>query len=110
MRFLIDANLPPALVRFLEEAGHQAEHVADIGLRHAKDTPIWNYAIEHDAVVITKDEDFEERLSSEPKSAPSVVWIRLGNTNKRALLLWFNNILPEVLGRLEAGEKLIEVI
>ncbi len=76
MRFLVDANLPPALARFLEESGHHAEHVEDIGLRHAKDTPIWDYAIEHNAVVITKDEDFEERLNRRPEIAPSIVWIR----------------------------------
>jgi predicted nuclease of predicted toxin-antitoxin system len=110
VRFLIDANLPPALAYFLKKAGHQAEHVEEIGLRHAKDTSIWNYALEHSAVVITKDEDFEERLSHSPETAPSVVWVRLGNTTKGALLLWFNNVLSEVIRRLEAGEKLIEII
>ena len=29
MRFLIDAQLPPALARLLESNGHVAEHVAD---------------------------------------------------------------------------------
>jgi predicted nuclease of predicted toxin-antitoxin system len=29
MRFLIDAQLPPALVRWLTEQGHYAEHVVD---------------------------------------------------------------------------------
>jgi len=32
MRFLVDAQLPPALARTLEAGGHEAEHVADIGL------------------------------------------------------------------------------
>jgi predicted nuclease of predicted toxin-antitoxin system len=35
MRFLIDAQLPPALAVLLTKHGHIAEHVADIGLRHA---------------------------------------------------------------------------
>jgi predicted nuclease of predicted toxin-antitoxin system len=35
MRFLIDAQLPPALARWLSSAGHDAEHVADIGLAGA---------------------------------------------------------------------------
>lgn len=80
------------------------------GLRDAKDALIWDYAIKNGTVIITKDEDFEERLSHRPKMVPAVVWIRLGNTTKGALLLWFNNILPEIIHRLEAGEKLIEVI
>ena len=44
MRFLIDAQLPLALARLLEGHGHIAEHVADIGYRHADDSPIWTYA------------------------------------------------------------------
>ena len=110
MRFLIDANLPPALAHFLKKEGYQAEHVEELGLRDAKDALIWDYAIKNGTVIITKDEDFEERLSHRPKMVPAVVWIRLGNTTKGALLLWFNNILPEIIHRLEAGEKLIEVV
>ena len=33
MKFLVDAQLPPALARRLREAGHEAQHVEDIGLR-----------------------------------------------------------------------------
>ena len=40
MRFLIDAQLPPALARLLASHGHVAEHVADIGLRDADDSRI----------------------------------------------------------------------
>ena len=46
MRFVVDAQLPPALARLLAQRGHHAEHVADIGLRNANDTPIWRYALE----------------------------------------------------------------
>ena len=44
MRFVVDAQLPPALAYLLAAHGHQAEHVADIGLRDADDSPIWTYA------------------------------------------------------------------
>ncbi len=40
MRFVIDAQLPPALARMLAAHGHHAEHVEDIGLRDADDSPI----------------------------------------------------------------------
>ena len=32
MRFLFDAQLPPALARLLADRGHVAEHVGDVGL------------------------------------------------------------------------------
>lgn len=41
MRFLVDAQLPPALARYLTAAGHQAEHVYDIDMGEASDLAIW---------------------------------------------------------------------
>ena len=32
MRFLVDAQLPPALARMIAEAGHEADHVIDVGV------------------------------------------------------------------------------
>jgi hypothetical protein len=58
VRFVVDAQLPPALVHFLISAGHQADHVADVGLAAAPDSEMWRYAQERGATIITKDEDF----------------------------------------------------
>jgi predicted nuclease of predicted toxin-antitoxin system len=33
MRFLVDAQLPPALARWLAAQGHEAAHVGDLGLQ-----------------------------------------------------------------------------
>jgi len=112
VKFLVDANLPPALARFLEKEGHEASHVYDQEMGEAKDSEIWDYALQTGAVIITKDEDFEDRSTrlSELGKVPSIIWIRLGNTTKRTLLIWFSNLLPEITLRLEAGERLIEII
>jgi hypothetical protein len=40
MRFLVDAQLPPALARWLSGKGHEAEHVADRQMEAASDTAI----------------------------------------------------------------------
>jgi hypothetical protein len=40
MRFLVDAQLPPMLVRWLRERGHEAEHVTEIGMVGASDRDI----------------------------------------------------------------------
>ena len=44
MRFLVDAQLPPALARFLEAHGHEAKAARETGLREADDTAIWTFA------------------------------------------------------------------
>jgi len=108
MRFLIDAQLPPALARLLESHGHVAEHVADIGLRHAEDSPIWAHAIARQAIIITKDEDFPHRMRH-GKISPVIVWLRIGNTSRRALLQWFEPLLPQIESLISQGERLIEI-
>jgi predicted nuclease of predicted toxin-antitoxin system len=41
MRFIVDAQLPPALARWLAAKGHEAEHVADLQMEAASDAAIW---------------------------------------------------------------------
>lgn len=108
MRFVVDAQLPPALARMLAGCGHKAEHVADIGLRDSEDSSIWRHAMETEAVLVTKDEDFAHRLR-QGGPAPVVLWLRIGNTSRRALLEWFEPLLPQVEALVGQGERLIEV-
>ena len=108
MRFIVDAQLPPALARWLVARGHEATHVSDIGLRDAEDTPIWRHAIATQAVILTKDEDFAHRFR-QGGVCPIVVWFRLGNTNRHALLVWFDSLLPKVERLIESGERFIEI-
>ncbi len=109
MRFLVDAQLPPALARWLATQGHVAEHVADCKLETASDAAIWNFSVGVSAVIITKDEDFARRKAF-GVTGPAVVWIRLPNVRRRDLLKWFEKALPDLLAALERGETLIELI
>lgn len=109
MKFLVDAQLPPALAQFLKDEGHDAEHVASAGLRHAKDNPIWDYAMRERAVIVSKNEDFAKRISRD-QEGPQVVWVRIGNTTNQFLLSRFRIRLPTINQKLERGEKLIELI
>ena len=40
MKFLIDAQLPPALCGWLRDRGHEAVHVSEIGMGSASDAVI----------------------------------------------------------------------
>ncbi|AMY08177.1 hypothetical protein LuPra_01369 [Luteitalea pratensis] len=53
MRFVVDAQLPPALARRIAAAGHLCEHVADCGVLTAPDPTIRAYANEVGAAIIT---------------------------------------------------------
>lgn len=107
MRFLVDAQLPPALARRLEAWGHVAEHVADLGMADAPDHRIREYAAAAGAAIVTKDEDFAIwRLLHR---GPPVVWLRFGNTRRIALLARMEAELPAIITALEKGDELIEI-
>lgn len=69
---------------------------------------IWQRANAEQAVIVSKDEDFVDRwlVSSQPVA---LVWIRKGNCSNRALVAWLEPLWPDVVRRLEQGEKLIEL-
>jgi predicted nuclease of predicted toxin-antitoxin system len=109
VRFLVDAQLPPALVKFIRRSGHDCDHVADVGLRDDEDESIYSHAKENGCVIITKDEDFAQRKAV-LRGKPQVVWLRRGNCSNRALIQWFEPLFAEVMERLDKGDDLVEVI
>ena len=108
MRFIVDAQLPPAVARWLGDQGLAAKSVRELGLRDSDDGSIWNFALTDDWIVITKDEDFVVRCITNPV-APAVVWLRIGNCTNRVLFGWLHPLLPDIINRLNEGAKLIEV-
>lgn len=106
---MVDAQLPPALARWLREAGHEAAHVEDVGLRDAEDGEIWAHVMESGAVVMTKDEDFAAR-SMQASKAPVIVWLRVGNATNLVLRAWIEARLPGIMQLLDAEKRLIEVV
>jgi predicted nuclease of predicted toxin-antitoxin system len=109
VKFLIDAQLPPALAQFLRDAGHEAKHVVEIGLERSDDSSIRNRAVSDGAVIVTKDEDFAARIQIDHE-LPPVVWLRIGNCSNHELLGCFSAALAHVLDCLRQGEKLIEIV
>ena len=108
MRFLVDAQLPPALARFLEAHGHESKAAREIGLRDADDTAIWTLAQAGGWVVVTKDEDFAER-SLQSVTGPQVLWLRIGNSTNRVLFAWLEPLLTAAVQHLESGHRLVEL-
>jgi predicted nuclease of predicted toxin-antitoxin system len=108
VKFVVDAQLPPALARVLHDSGCDAVAVREIGLRDATDAAIWHYAVQEEAAIITKDEDFADRCLRTPKH-PVIEWLRIGNTSTQALLAWLMPLWPDIEGRIRSGDRLIEI-
>ncbi|HQU92362.1 MAG TPA: DUF5615 family PIN-like protein [Pyrinomonadaceae bacterium] len=108
MNFLVDAQLPPGLARWLDERGHTASHVQDFDLGDAEDRLIWDHALKLGTIIVTKDDDFAER-TARTASGPIIVWLRIGNSTNRALFEWLEPRWGAITQLLSEGNRLIEV-
>ena len=102
-RFLIDANLP---YRFALWHGEDFLHAFDLG-DTLSDIEIWQYAKQHDLVIVSKDADFSDMIMlSDPP--PRVIHLRIGNMRLRDLFGFLRRIWPQ-LAELSTSHKLIIV-
>ena len=108
MKILIEPQLPPGLNVMLAAAGHEANHVVDVGLRDADDAQVWEYAVREGIAILTKDEDFAARRLREPHG-PTIIWLRVGNSSRAALVRWLTPLLASIEALVAAGEGVIEV-
>jgi len=108
VKFLVDNQLPTALIRFLTSRGEEASHVLDLGLAQSSDAAIWRHAAENRMILISKDEDFFH-LAGRPEASVQVVWVRLGNCRTPQLLSALEKVWPRVQACLEAGDRVVEV-
>jgi predicted nuclease of predicted toxin-antitoxin system len=95
------------LARWIAAKGHDAQHVADLGMAGSSDLAIRDKATELKSVIVSKDEDFIQ-LSGKV-GGPQIVWVAFGNTSKAALLEKMEKIFPQIVEALEAGERIVEV-
>lgn len=93
----------------LRRAGHEAEHVFDLGMIAKPDIEIWRYAEGTGAVILTKDADFAT-MRMHAANGPVVVWLRLGNVTNAELEQVLKSVLPQIAMAMEAGEQLVEIL
>lgn len=104
MKLLLDANLSPEVGRRLKEAGHDAIHVADIGLLTASDPEILQAAVKEERILLTADSDFGALLALGSLASPSVLLLRSADhlrPSEQAELIAAN--LPQLVEDLEKG-------
>lgn len=85
MKFLIDAQLPRRLARWLVAQGYDAKHTLDLPLRNrTPDSDIIALAEQENRVVVTKDDDFVQSflVNGQPHR---LLLIATGNTSNAEL-------------------------
>jgi len=101
-RFLIDVNLPKYFRFFNSDS---FIHVVDID-PCLSDHEIWNYALENDYVIVSKDTDFYNRFLISDK-CPKVIFLKLGNLTLQELYNYFENNWSKITDYLNKASLII---
>jgi predicted nuclease of predicted toxin-antitoxin system len=101
VRFLVDAQLPARLARFLNDAGHDALHTSELPQgNRTTDAQIAEQADREQRVVVTKDRDFRDShlLANSPRL---LLVVTTGNVTNTALLALFETNLQTIVAALK---------
>ena len=101
MKFLVDAQLPIHLARFLTASGYDTLHTRNLPQQNAtSDTEINDISIQQQRVVITKDSDFVDSFMTIHKPY-KLLLISTGNIRNSELEKIFSNNLSMLVNLLE---------
>lgn len=103
IKYLIDVNLP---YFFSLWNTHEFIHQRDIS-DEWNDKQIWQYAIENNLTIISKDSDFSNRVLMHTPP-PKVIHIRFGNMKMKEFFEIMTRIWPEI-NMLNKTNKLVNV-
>ena len=104
MKFLVDAQLPQRLARWLRSEGHDVVHTLDLPAgNRTTDEDINKLSLSEQRIVVTKDRDFVDTflLRQEPYR---LLLISAGNINNADLLKLLGDNLGNIVSAFETCE------
>lgn len=85
MRFFFDQNISHRILKLIPEIYSESTTVKKEGLLNAQDRQIWDFAKQHNYIIVTQDSDFND-LTSLYGFPPKIIWIRTGNLKTQAIV------------------------
>jgi len=104
VKLLLDQNISRKLIVSLQSEFPATSHVVMLGLARATDREIWDYAAEHDFVIVSKDSDFRQ-LSFLYGPPPKSIWLNIGNSSTSIILELLNSNQNEIARFSESAEE-----
>lgn len=108
MKFLVDAQLPRSLAKFLCDKGHDAIHTLELpDGNDTTDKEINRISLAEQRVVISKDGDFYNSFTA-VREPHKLLYVRTGNLENAALISLFEKNLGTIISELDSG-SVVEV-
>ncbi len=76
MKVLLDQGIARTTESLLRAAGIDATHVGTIGMAHATDSEIIDFASHSKSIIVTRDADFSDFIATRSIRSPSVIRLR----------------------------------
>ena len=108
MRFLLDAHMPRALARGIQDAGHECDGTRRLIEADATDLDIAELANRLGAVVLSKDVDFVDLVRRGVLRTP-LVRICLPNMKAHETCEAIQPLLPYIVASIGEGQTIIEI-
>src|SRR5690348_11275133 len=102
MNFLVDVNLPKHFSFFNHP---NFVHLVDIN-PCMTDEQVWNYALEKEYIILTKDSDFYYKCLK-TKASPKIIQFRLGNMTLKQLNEYFMQHWEELVKQIEEATLIL---
>lgn len=103
MNFLADMGISPKTVRYLSGRGHDAIHLAELGLHRLPDPDILDLARDQERILLTHDLDFGELMAFSKATLPSVIIFRLSDMTPANVNRYLDAILDVQTAELRQG-------
>ncbi len=103
MKFIVDAQLPKKLARWLSAKGYDVIHTLDLPDKNrTSDQQISELSLKEQRIVISKDSDFFDRffLKLEPFK---LIYLTVGNISTEALISLFEKNLEYIIREIETN-------
>ena len=86
VKFLLDENLPFALIEFLRNKGYETEHLKTLGKGGIKNGEVYQVAEENSAWIITRDSDFKNYHKFVTYPIKGIIVLTLSDTRTKNIL------------------------
>lgn len=86
IKFLLDENLPFALVEFLRNQGYEVEHLKQLGKGGIRNGEVYQVAAEKDAWILTRDSDFKSYHKFVTHPVKGIIVLTLSDTRTQKIL------------------------